>query len=278
MVEQTSSSLPKSSYVRPLRKTAKEFFNRFITANAVSAQTVHINEGDSSSIQVPTPPFESITVEQAMHEDPELWKEAIKSELIPLKKTGTYTILSGSPPPGKKLISSKIVLRKKFKRDGTLSRRKARIVIRGFEQEYCIDYFETFASVIRYNTLRILLSKAAVDDLDIEALDVDTAFLNPKLNEEIYMEIPDFFALLHPGINCTKNYLKLNKSLYGLKQAPHVWFQEVKEHFKSLSLKAGDSDPNLFIDRDVFVLLYVDDMLVIGPTNKVKVVKQQIMN
>ncbi|KAI0993604.1 hypothetical protein K3495_g14580 [Podosphaera aphanis] len=141
MVEQTSSSLPKSSYVRPLRKTAKEVFNRFITANAVSAQAVHINEGESSSIQVPTPPFESITVEQAMHEDPELWKEAIKSELISLKKTGTYTILSGSPPPGKKLISSKIVLRKKFKGDGTLSRRKARIVIRGFEQEYGIDYF-----------------------------------------------------------------------------------------------------------------------------------------
>ncbi|KAI0996034.1 hypothetical protein K3495_g12147 [Podosphaera aphanis] len=153
-----------------------------------------------------------------MREDPCLWKDAIKSELDSLynTNTNTYTIMSGSPPPGKKVISSKIVLRKKFKNDGSLARRKARIIVRGFEQQYGIDYFETFASVIRYNTLRILLSKAAVEDLDIEALDVDTAFLNPKLNEEVYMKIPDFFSLQHPGISRRKNYLKLNKSLYGL--------------------------------------------------------------
>ncbi|KAI0999426.1 hypothetical protein K3495_g8772 [Podosphaera aphanis] len=271
------NSLPTSRFGRPLRRTSRAAFSHSIATDAIAAQVVHIEEGKSSSIQVPTPLFESITVEQAMLEDPKLWKDAIKSELKSLKDANTYTILSGTAPPGKRVISSKIVLRKKFKSDGSLVRRKARIFVRGFEQQYGIDYFETFASVIRYNTLRILLSKAAVEDLDIEALDVDTAFLNPKLNEEVYMEIPDFFALQHPGINRKKNYLKLNKSLYGLKQAPHAWFQEVKEHFKQIGLKGGDSDPNLFIGRGVYVLLYVDDMLVIGPTEKVKVVKSDIV-
>ncbi|KAI1005253.1 hypothetical protein K3495_g2973 [Podosphaera aphanis] len=123
----------------------------------------------------------------------------------------------------------------------------------------------------------ITLKQAAIEDLDIEALDVDTAFLNPKLYEEVYMKIPDFFALQHPGINRKKYYLKFNKSLYGLKQAPHAWFQEVKEHFKQIGLKGGDSDPNLFIGRGVYVLFYVDDMLVIGPTEKVKVLKSDIV-
>lgn len=277
-IGQTPCSPPKSKFGRPLRRVAKAVFNHVVTANAISAQAVHINAGESSSIQVPTPPFESITVEQAMHEDPKLWKEAIKSELRSLQATNTYTILTGSPPPGKKIISSKIVLRKKFRSDGSLDRRKARIVVRGFEQQYGIDYFETFASVIRYNTLRILLSKAAVDDLEIEALDVDTAFLNPKLEEEIYMEIPDFFSLQHPGINRKENYLKLNKSLYGLKQAPHIWFKEVKDHFNQISLKSGDADPNLFIGRGVFVLLYVDDMLIIGKHGNLNSVKSDIMN
>ncbi|KAI0993762.1 hypothetical protein K3495_g14422 [Podosphaera aphanis] len=199
-------------------------------------------------------------------------------DTIGLVAVTILTILSGHPPLGKKIISSKRVLRKKFKSDGSLARRKARIVVRGFEQEYGVDYFETFASVIRYNTLRILLSKAAVGDLDIEALDVDTAFLNSKLNEEVYVEIPDFFTLQHPGISRHKNYLKLNKSLYGLKQAPRAWFQEVKGHFKNIGLKGESSDPNLFIGRGVYVLLYVDDMLIIGPTMKVKPVKSDIMN
>ena len=63
------------------------------------------------------------------------------------------------------------------------------------------------------------------------------------------MEIPDFFSLQHPGITRENYYLKLNKSLYGLKQAPHIWFQEIKDHFNKISLKEGDSDPNLLISR-----------------------------
>jgi hypothetical protein len=66
-------------------------------------------------------------------------------------------------------------------------------MIKGFEQRYSIDYFETFASVLRYSTLRALLAKAAAEDLEVDQLNVDTAFLNLTLKEEIYIEIPQFF-------------------------------------------------------------------------------------
>ena len=71
--------------------------------------------------------------------------------------------------------------------------------------------------MLRYNTLRALLAKAAAKDLEIDQMDVDTVFLNPTLKEEIYIEIPQFFELLYPDIDFKRKCLRLIKSLYGLK-------------------------------------------------------------
>jgi hypothetical protein len=78
-----------------------------------------------------------------------------------------------------------------------LSRYKARLVIKGFEQEYRLDYFDTFASVARFSILRALLAKAAAKDLEIDHLDINTAFLNFVLKEEVYIELPEHFELLY---------------------------------------------------------------------------------
>ena len=128
------------------------------------------------------------------------------------------------------------MLKNKFDEQGNVARRKARLVVRGFEQIYGIDYFETFASVVRYTTLRALLAKTAAEGLEADHIDVNTAFLNPVLREDIFMEIPQFFYNLDRQVKKGDAYLKLNKSLYGLKQAPRVWFKEVKEHFSKLGL------------------------------------------
>ena len=124
-----------------------------------------------------------------------------------LLETGTFKILRGKLPPRKHPISSKTVLRNKPRLDRSIARRKARVVIRGFEQTYRIDYFETFASVIRYNTLRLLLAKAVAEDLEIDYIDVNTAFFNPKCKEEIYIEIPDFFYLVTNRITQETYYI-----------------------------------------------------------------------
>jgi hypothetical protein len=159
-----------------------------------------------------------------------------------------------------------------------VARKKARVVLRGFEQQWGIDYYETFASVVRYNTLRALLAKAAIEDLEIDHIDVDTAFLNPNCEEEIYMEVPEYFELVMPGITRQTHYLQLLKSLYGLKQAPRAWFELVKSEFHKLGLKASDADPNLFIGKGVYIPLFVDDMLIIGSRPHVDVIKAKIWN
>jgi hypothetical protein len=185
--------------------------------------------------------------------------------------------MRGKIPIGRKVITSRWVLKKKFKADSSTARRKARLVARGFEQVASLDYFATFASVIRYATLRILLVKVAAKDLEADHVDINTAFLNPDLEEEIYIAVPRFLEEIFPKLaSATDAYLKLNKALYRLKQAPKAWFLIVKKFFTELGMQSLDADPNLFIGQGVYILLFVDDMLICGKRLQVDVVKAMI--
>lgn len=114
------------------------------------------------------------------------------------------------------------------------------MVARGFTQKPGIDYEETFAPVAKFTSLRCLLSVAASKDMEIDQVDVETAFLIPKLTEEVYVIIPDGFG------SDTGKYAKLNKSLYGLKQAPRVWNNEINQFLLSIGFKPNPHDPCIY--------------------------------
>jgi hypothetical protein len=231
----------------------------------------------------PTALLEDVSIEEALRLDEKGWQRAMLRELKSLKETRTYSIVP--IPEKRRVISSKWVLRNKYGAGNQVIRQKARLVIKGYEQQYGLDYFDTFASVVRYTTLRILLAKAAAENLEIRQLDVETAFLNPDLEVDIYMELPEFFELLEDGgeYDPKTHCLKLNKSLYGLKQAPRVWQSEVREFFKELGFTSSTSDPNYFVAErvtdkgEIHILLFVDDMLLIGTSNQVNSVKASIL-
>ena len=256
------------------RVPKRTVFSDSVVQLVSAMKVVHINEEESASLGVPAPPFEAVTIEEAMKEDAPNWIKALDEELRSLQNSGTYAIVN--IPVTRKTIRSKWVLRKKFNSEGALARYKARVVVKGFEQIYGLDYFKTFASVARFNTLRILLAKAAQEDLEIDQMDVDTAFLNAKLKEEIYMEFPDYFERIEPNINRTKQCLRLLKSLYGLKQAPREWYLEVVNYFKSIGFEPSLADPNLFVRDSVYILLYVDDMLFVGDRRGVDKAKAEV--
>ncbi|GAB2270443.1 hypothetical protein Dimus_038847 [Dionaea muscipula] len=163
-----------------------------------------------------------------------------------------------------KLIGSKWVYSVKLKSDGSLDRYKARLVALGNCQEYGINYEETFAPVAKLTIVRILLALVASQDWILHQMDVKNDFLHGYLNEEVYMKPPPGLSLPKLGLVC-----KLKRSLYGLKQDPRAWFDKFHNTLHHLLFVQSKSDPSLFIRKTakggVFLLVYVDNILITGP-------------
>jgi hypothetical protein len=125
--------------------------------------------------------FNAIKLDQALREDAPSWIKAIFKEFLLLKRIYTYTIIRGRVLEGRLLLLSKLVLKYKYNTKGEVIRKKVRLCIRGDKQTPDIDYFKTFASIIRYDTFRFLMAKVVVEDLKLDYINVETVFLNPPL-------------------------------------------------------------------------------------------------
>jgi hypothetical protein len=101
------------------------------------------------------------------------------------------------PPPGANIVSGKWVFCHKYNPDGSLSRHKARWVVRGFSQQHGADFDETFSPVIKPATIRIVLSLATSHSWPIHQLDVKNAFLHGHLDEVVYSQQPSGFIDSH---------------------------------------------------------------------------------
>jgi ATP-binding cassette subfamily B (MDR/TAP) protein 1 len=75
-----------------------------------------------------------------------------------------------------------------------VERYRARLVVKGYAQKEGINFNEIFSPVIRLTTIKVILAMCVIFDLHLEQLDVKTAFLHGKLEEEIYMLQPEGFA------------------------------------------------------------------------------------
>nr|GEU52545.1 zinc finger, CCHC-type [Tanacetum cinerariifolium] len=126
---------------------------------------------------------------------------------------------------GCKPLGFKWIFKRKLKVEGNVETFKARLVIQGFKQKSGIEYFDTYSPVARISTIRLLIAMASIHNLIIHQMDVKTAFLDGKLEEEVYMNQPLGFIM--PGNE--NKVCKLIKSLYGLKQAPKQWHQMFDE-------------------------------------------------
>ena len=147
---------------------------------------------------------------------------AMQAEILALEANHTWEVTS--LPPGKKEISNKWIYTIKYKADGAEERPKARLVACGNRQKEGTYYKDTFAPVVKMNTVRFFLKIAATKRWEIHQMDVHNAFLHGDLEEEIYMQLPQGFKCSDLSKVC-----RLRKSLYGLKQSPRCWFAKLSK-------------------------------------------------
>ena len=141
----------------------------------------------------------------------ELWRKAMMEELQTIEKNQTWFLTE--LPVNKKPIDVKWIFKLKLNPDGTISKRKARLVTRGFLQRKSLDYLEAFALVAKIETIRLVVALASGKGWPMFQLDVKLAFLNGPLEEEVYVTQPLGFEIK----GSENKVYRLRKALYGLK-------------------------------------------------------------
>ncbi|GKC28278.1 retrovirus-related pol polyprotein from transposon TNT 1-94, partial [Tanacetum coccineum] len=187
------------------------------------------------------------------------WIVAMQEELNQFIANDVWELVP--QPRNMKIIGIKWVFRYKLNKNGIVSQNKARLVAQGYNQQEGIDYDETYALVLRLESIRILLAYACTLDFKLFQMDVKSAFLNGFINEEVYVAQPPRF------INFEKpdHVYKLKKALYGLKQAPKAWYDRLKAFLIKHEYKMGMVDNTLFTKKRssnlIIVQIYVDDII-----------------
>src|SRR5665811_779560 len=195
-------------------------------------------------------------------EDSQKWQGAMNVEIQSMYDNQVWNLVD--PPEGLKTVRCKWVFKKKIDMDGNVHTYKARLVAKGFKQIHGVDYDETFSPVAMLKSIRIILAIAAYYDYEIWQMDVKTAFLNGNLSKDVYMTQPEGF--IDPK-NPKKVY-KLQRSIYGLKQVSRSWNIRFDEVISEHNFIKNEEEPCVYKkvsgSRVVFLILYVDDILIIG--------------
>lgn len=191
------------------------------------------------------------------------WIAAIREEYNSLMRNGAWELVE--LPSDKNLVTCKWVFKAKHDANGNIVRFKARLVARGFSQAYGVDYFETYAPVAKLTTYRTIFALAALEQWEIHGMDVITAYLLGKLNEEIYMMQPEGFVRMGMKRNMV---CRLLRSLYGLKQAARVWNQKIHAFLIKLGFVRSNADPCLYIKKFLYITIWVDDLLIVGKNGR----------
>ena len=250
------TSEQRSRTKRILHNVGREISNTLIETNEEQCDYCFI----TSLFNEPQSYQEAIESEDAVE-----WKKATDKEYQSLIDNKTWVKVK--LPNGRSPIGCKWVYKLKLNQRGEIERYKARLVAKGYSQKEGIDYFETFAPVLKYKSLRILLSLAAIMDMEVKQMDVETAFLNAEIKEEVYMKQPEGFSDGDPS-----NVYRLLKTLYGTKQAPHEWNNTLNEFILSLGFTRCKSDTCTYIkfsrtNQPIIIGIFVDDIIILYKQN-----------
>jgi hypothetical protein len=178
------------------------------------------------------------------------WWTAMQVEFNALLKNQTWSLVL--PSAANNVVGCKWVFKLKRKADDTIERHKARLVAKGFHQHVGIDYGETFSPVVKPTTIRTVLSIAYSAGRSMQQINIQNAFLDGLLTEDVYMaQPPGFIHSSYPHV------CKLQKAIYGLKQAPRTWFSRLSGKLLQLGFVGSKADSSLFFYRTAAVTMFL---------------------
>ena len=194
------------------------------------------------------------------------WAKAMEEELNQLHKNETWVLIPASEmKAGHQALGGKWVYKIKRDVDGNVTRLKARWVVKGYLQQFGVDFDQTFAAVVKPIAFRVLFAVAAYFDLDIDQMDVKTA-LYGLIDQLVYVDIPK-----GSESEATREIVcRLLKALYGLKQSPRLWYERLSDFLlQKLGLRRINADHSIFISEagldGPVVSTFVDDIKIMTP-------------
>ena len=226
---------------------SKEVLNKIAEEVEKRLEEVCFNAVHGDTVKEPKSVLEAINDQR--------WVASMQQEMKSLLDNKTWCLVK--LPKGRRAVRNKWVF--KVKSDGRL---KSRLVAKGFTQVFGVDYEETFSPVGRKASLKMLIWLVLNKNWSWKQMDVDTAFLNSILNEEIYMDQPKGFE------DGSDRVCRLLKSIYGLKQASREWYLTLKTFLEELGLKRSRVDPCIFFMKGVIIFVYVDDIIIAGESKE----------
>ena len=200
--------------------------------------------------------------QQAMHgADADEWIKAMQFEVATLVQQNTCWTAVQQTKEMNVQKGTRAFKLKRFPDAGTPTKFKARFCARGDLQQAGVDFFDTYAPVVQWSTIRLLLSTFLTESWATRQVDYTNTFAQADINEEVYLEYSKLFG----PKSRTNHVLKLLKSLYGLCQAPPTFFEKLREGLLERGYVQSQLDPCLFLKNQIMCVVYVDDTIIAGP-------------
>jgi hypothetical protein len=220
---------------------------------AFSVTAIFAAAAKTTTVPEPKGPIPETLREAFDGPDREHWIEAWRTHLSKCHELGVWR--EEQVPKGRKAIKNGYVFRVKRNAQGEATEYHIRLTVKGYSQVPGRDFTQTSSPVARHASIRLLLSLACSLDLDLFQIDVEAAYLQAPLEEEIWMEQPEGLERHTPGVFLA---CRLLKAIPGLKQAALVFYRKLKRCLLSLGFRSLQSDKAVFVRHTSTELLVID--------------------
>jgi hypothetical protein len=253
-------------------------------AMVTAIEAIHQNEDGTCNFLHPASAFLINTEKDTLHygemlqaADRPNFVEAMQKEV-----TGLTDILEVVPrsslPHDAKPLPAVWAFHRKRNPDWSISKWKARLNAHGGRQQHGVNYWETYAPVVNWSTVRLVIILSLLNGFHSRQVDFIQAYMQAPLECPIYIEVPAGYGVQDGKLHFVgENHkatdrqfaLRLRRNIYGLKQAGRSWYMHLQDVLSTMNFRQSKVDKCLFIRADCMLLLYVDDCLIFSPSKTV---------